>query len=51
MEGLVKVQAMRGKPTADVQRDSKLLAGLALEARLPIVCQWADMAHAGCPIS
>ena len=32
------------------QRDGRQLAGLALEARLPTVCQWAEMAHAGCLI-
>ena len=32
------------------QRDGRQLAGLALEARLPTVCEWADMAHAGCLI-
>lgn len=31
-------------------RDSKQLAALALEARLPTVCEWAEMAHAGCLI-
>jgi putative ABC transport system substrate-binding protein len=29
-------------------QDGRLLAGLAREARLPTVCEWADMAHAGC---
>jgi putative ABC transport system substrate-binding protein len=32
------------------QRDGRQLAGLALEARLPTVCEWAEMAHAGCLI-
>jgi putative ABC transport system substrate-binding protein len=32
------------------QRDGRQLAGLALEARLPPVCEWAEMAHAGCLI-
>jgi ABC-type uncharacterized transport system substrate-binding protein len=32
------------------QRDGKQLAGLALEAGLPTVCEWAEMAHAGCLI-
>jgi putative ABC transport system substrate-binding protein len=32
------------------QRDGGQLAGLALEARLPTVCEWADMAHEGCLI-
>ena len=31
-------------------RDRSQLAGLALEARLPTVCEWAEMAHAGCLI-
>jgi putative tryptophan/tyrosine transport system substrate-binding protein len=31
-------------------RDARQLADLALEARLPTVCEWADMAHAGCLI-
>src|SRR5262249_10501786 len=30
--------------------DRRQLAGLALEARLPTVCEWAEMAHAGCMI-
>jgi putative ABC transport system substrate-binding protein len=31
-------------------RDGRQLATLALEARLPTVCEWAEMAHAGCLI-
>jgi putative ABC transport system substrate-binding protein len=31
-------------------RDAKQLAALALEARLPTICEWADMARAGCLI-
>ena len=31
-------------------RDGRQLADLALEARLPTVCEWAEMAHAGCLI-
>jgi putative tryptophan/tyrosine transport system substrate-binding protein len=31
-------------------RDGKQLAGLALEAKLPTMCEWAEMAHAGCLI-
>jgi putative ABC transport system substrate-binding protein len=31
-------------------RDGKQLAALALEARLPTVCEWAEMAQAGCLI-
>jgi putative ABC transport system substrate-binding protein len=32
------------------QRDGRQLAGLALEARLATVCEWADMVHEGCLI-
>jgi len=32
------------------QRDGKQLAALALEAKLPTVCEWAEMAHGGCLI-
>ena len=32
------------------QRDGRKLAGLALEARLPTVCEWAAMAREGCLI-
>ncbi len=31
-------------------RDAKQLAALALDARLPTVCEWAEMAHSGCLI-
>ena len=31
-------------------RDGRQLAGLALEARLATVCEWAEMAHEGCLI-
>jgi putative ABC transport system substrate-binding protein len=31
-------------------RDGQQLAALALEARLPTVCEWAEMAQAGCLI-
>ena len=34
--------------TSEFHRDAQQLAALALEARLPTVCEWADMAHAGC---
>ena len=34
----------------EFNRDAKQLAALALEARLPTVCEWADLAHAGCMI-
>ena len=43
-------QALVISVTPEFYRDGKLLAGLALEARLPTVCEWADMAHAGCLI-
>lgn len=36
--------------TPEFFRDRKQLAALALEARLPTVCEWAEMAHAGCLI-
>jgi ABC-type uncharacterized transport system substrate-binding protein len=32
------------------QRDGKRLASLALEAQLPLVCEWAEMARDGCLI-
>jgi ABC-type uncharacterized transport system substrate-binding protein len=32
-------------------RDSDALTALSIEARLPTVCQWAEMAQAGCLIS
>ena len=41
-------QALVIGATSQFQRDGKQLAGLALEARLPTVCEWAEMAHAGC---
>lgn len=41
-------QALVIGATPQFQRDGKQLAGLALEARLPTVCEWAEMAHAGC---
>ncbi|MBR0835764.1 ABC transporter substrate-binding protein [Bradyrhizobium manausense] len=31
-------------------RDGRQLAALALEGRLPTVCEWAEMAHTGCLI-
>jgi len=43
-------QALVIGATPQFQRDGKQLAGLALEAKLPTVCEWADMAHAGCLI-
>jgi putative ABC transport system substrate-binding protein len=43
-------QALVIGATSEFYRDVKQLAALALEARLPTVCEWADMAHAGCLI-
>jgi putative ABC transport system substrate-binding protein len=43
-------QALVIGATPQFQRDGRQLAGLALEARLPTVCEWAEMAHAGCLI-
>jgi len=43
-------QALVIGATPQFQRDGRLLADLALEARLPTVCEWADMARAGCLI-
>jgi ABC-type uncharacterized transport system substrate-binding protein len=43
-------QALVIGATPQFQRDGKQLADLALEARLPTVCEWADMAHQGCLI-
>jgi putative ABC transport system substrate-binding protein len=43
-------QALLISATSEFDRDGKQLAALALEARLPTVCEWADMAHAGCLI-
>ena len=34
----------------EFNRDAKQLAALALQARLPTVCEWADLAQAGCMI-
>ena len=41
-------QALVISANPEFNRDGKQLAALALEARLPTVCEWADMAHAGC---
>ena len=43
-------QALVIGATPEFNRDVKQLAALALEARLPTVCEWADMARAGCLI-
>jgi putative ABC transport system substrate-binding protein len=34
--------------TSEFNRDAEQLARLALEAKLPTVCEWADMARQGC---
>lgn len=41
-------QALVIGATPQFQRDGRQLAALALEAQLPTVCEWAEMAHAGC---
>jgi putative ABC transport system substrate-binding protein len=41
-------QALVIGATPQFQRDGKQLAALALEARLPTVCEWAEMARVGC---
>ena len=43
-------QALVIAAAPQLHRDGRQLAGLALEARLPTVCEWANMAHAGCLI-
>ncbi len=43
-------QALVISATSEFYRDAKQLAALALEARLPTVCEWAEMAHSGCLI-
>ena len=43
-------QALVISATSEFYRDGKQLAALALDARLPTVCEWADMAHSGCLI-
>lgn len=43
-------QALVIGATPQFQRDGKQLAALALEARLPTVCEWAEMAQGGCLI-
>jgi putative tryptophan/tyrosine transport system substrate-binding protein len=43
-------QALLISATSEFFRDGKQLAALALEAQLPTVCEWADMAHMGCLI-
>ena len=41
-------QALVISATSEFFRDRTQLAELALQARLPTVCEWAEMAHAGC---
>lgn len=41
-------QALVISATSEFYRDGKQLAALALEARLPTVCEWAEMAQTGC---
>jgi putative tryptophan/tyrosine transport system substrate-binding protein len=41
-------QALVIGATPQFQRDGRQLAALALEARLPTVCEWAEMAQVGC---
>ena len=43
-------QALVIGATPQFQRDGKQLAALALETKLPTVCEWAEMAHVGCLI-
>jgi putative tryptophan/tyrosine transport system substrate-binding protein len=43
-------QALVISATSEFYRHGQQLAALALEARLPTVCEWADMAQAGCLI-
>jgi putative ABC transport system substrate-binding protein len=41
-------EALLISATSAFARDAKQLAALALKARLPTICEWADMAQAGC---
>ena len=43
-------QALVISATSEFFRDGKQLTDLALEARLPTVCEWAEMARTGCLI-
>ena len=43
-------QALVISATPQFQRDGRQLAGVALEAKLPTVCEWAEMAKSGCLI-
>jgi putative ABC transport system substrate-binding protein len=42
----VEALLITGNPTFN--RDAEMLARLALAARLPTMCEWAENAHAGC---
>ncbi len=42
------MQALLISATSTFFRDGKQLAALALEARLPTICEWAEMAQTGC---
>jgi len=44
------VQALMIAAAAEFSRDAVILAALALEARLPTMCEWAEMARDGCLI-
>ena len=43
-------QALVISATSEFYRDATQLAALALAARLPTICEWADMARSGCLI-
>jgi putative ABC transport system substrate-binding protein len=45
------VQALAITSHPELFRDSSTLSALAIEARLPTVCQWAEMARSGCLIA
>jgi putative ABC transport system substrate-binding protein len=45
-----KAEALAIGAASEFYRDAGILAALALEARLPTVCEWADMARDGCLI-
>jgi putative tryptophan/tyrosine transport system substrate-binding protein len=42
------VQGLVVGPNPTFFRDAERLAALALEAKLPTICEWADMAQSGC---
>jgi putative ABC transport system substrate-binding protein len=42
------VQALFLGSHPEIARDADKLAALAIDARLPTICQWAEMARAGC---